>query len=190
MVDSSAWLFDMRRSIEEKVEAELKIERANEQRIPLQGETEVIFRVYQGKYFVPKAIYIVGAHEELGNLAPNTVAMYDDGTHGDQRAGDGVWSYTATFPPGTVVFYTYTNSGSKGKWEGLDIPAIRRFKVETPQTALRVYTPIDTFGTMYMYADGWHTNAAGNALIAKAVLEELKRDERVQRYLTQLQTRR
>jgi hypothetical protein len=37
---------------------------------------------------------------------------------------------------------------------------------------------------MYMYADGWHTNAAGNALIAKAVLEELKRDERVQRCLT------
>jgi hypothetical protein len=40
---------------------------------------------------------------------------------------------------------------------------------------------------MYMYADGWHTNAAGNVLIAKAVLEELKRDEGMQRYLTRLQ---
>jgi len=190
LVDSSALLFDARQRIEEEVEAKLQLQPSNTQRIPSQGETEVIFRVYQGKYSVPKAIYIVGAHEKLGNLAPNTVAMYDDGTHGDQRAGDGVWSYTATFPPGTVVFYTYTNSGSEGKWEGLDVPAIRRFKVETTQTGLRVYAPIDTFGTMYMYADPWHTNAVGNALIAKAVLEELKGDERVQRYLRQLQARR
>ena len=37
-----------------------------------------------------------------------------------------------------------------------------------------------------MYADPWHTNAAGNDLIAKAVLEKLKQEEQVQRYLTQL----
>ena len=50
----------------------------------------------------------------------------------------------------------------------------------------RVYAPIDTFGKMYMHADPWHTNAAGNDLIAKAVLEKLKNDEQVQRYLAQL----
>jgi lysophospholipase L1-like esterase len=189
-VDSSTLLLDVRRKIEEEIEAKLQLQPSNEQRLPLQGEIEVIFRVYQGTCSVPKAIYIVGAHETLGNLVPNTVTMYDDGTHGDQRAGDGVWSYTARFPPGTVVFYTYTNSGAEGKWEGLDVPAIRRFKVETTKTGQRVYAPIDTFGKMYMYADAWHTNAAGSELIAEALLEELQRDERVQRYLTQLQVRR
>jgi lysophospholipase L1-like esterase len=39
---------------------------------------------------------------------------------------------------------------------------------------------------MYMHADPWHTNAAGNDLIAKAVLEKLQNDEQVQRYLAQL----
>ena len=186
LVDSSALLFDARQRIEEEVEAKLQLQPSNVQRLPSQGETEVIFRVYQGKRSVPKAIYIVGAHEKLGNLVPNTVAMYDDGTHGDQRAGDGVWSYAAAFPPGTVVFYTYTNSGAVGKWEGLDVPVMMRFRVEATDTDRKVYAPIDTFGKMYMYADPWHTNAAGNELIAKAVLEKLKKDEQVQRYLAQL----
>jgi len=66
----------------------------------------------------------------------------------------------------------------------------RRFKVEPQHTGLRVYAPIDTFGKRYMHADPWHTNTAGNELIAKALLETLKKDARVQRYLTQLQARR
>jgi len=38
---------------------------------------------------------------------------------------------------------------------------------------------------MYMQADGWHTNAAGYELIASAILEELKDDGKVKRYLAQ-----
>ena len=38
---------------------------------------------------------------------------------------------------------------------------------------------------MYMQADGWHTKAAGYELIAKAILEELKEDGKVKRYLGQ-----
>ncbi len=34
-----------------------------------------------------------------------------------------------------------------------------------------------------MQADGWHTNAAGYELIASAILEELKDDGKVKRYL-------
>jgi lysophospholipase L1-like esterase len=188
LVDSSALLFDAQRRIEEDVEAKLKLQPSNEQRITSQGETKVIFRVYQGKRSVPKAIYIVGTHEMLGNLVPNTVAMYDDGTHNDQRAGDGVWSYTAAFPPGTVVFYTYTNSGAEGKWEGLDVPVIRRFNVETTKTGLKVYAPIDTFGKMYMHADPWHTDASGYELIAKHLLEVMKGNEKVQAYLRRVTT--
>jgi hypothetical protein len=64
-------------------------------------------------------MYIVGNHPKLGKLVPNKVAMYDDGTHGDQTAGDHVWSYSATFAPGTKLSYVYSNSGEEDKWEGL-----------------------------------------------------------------------
>jgi hypothetical protein len=38
---------------------------------------------------------------------------------------------------------------------------------------------------MYMQADGWHTNAAGYALIARAMLEGWNDDRKVKRYLAQ-----
>jgi len=55
-----------------------------------------------------------------------------DGAGGDQRAGDGVWSATATFAPGTRVSYVYTNSGARGRWEGLDIPHLRSVVIPAP----------------------------------------------------------
>ena len=101
-----------------------------------------------------------------------------------------MWSYAATISPGTTIFYTYTNSGAEGKWEGLDVPVIRQLRVEMADHGKRLYAPIDTFGKMYMHADPWHTNAAGNALIARAVLETLYKDARVKRYLAHLQAQK
>jgi hypothetical protein len=37
-------------------------------------------------------------HQALGAWAPNVVPMFDDGTHGDAQAGDGVWSVTFELP--------------------------------------------------------------------------------------------
>jgi hypothetical protein len=132
---------------------------------------------------VPESIYIAGAHPLLGDGVPNKIAMYDDETHGDQRAGDMVWSYAATFSPGTKLLYVYTNSGEEGKWEGLDVPEIRRFTVKTPNRGNKLYRPIETFGKIYMQADGWHTNAEGYKLIAKALISTLKENNHVKRYL-------
>jgi lysophospholipase L1-like esterase len=146
---------------------------------------EVVFRVFAGDYPVSSAIYISGTHPDLGDTEPNRVAMYDDGTHGDQRAGDRVWSFTATVPPDSTIFYVYTNSGEAGKWEGLDIPEVRRLTVDAPDDGGRVYRPVETFGEMYMQADGWHTNAAGYQLMADAVLQELKKNEKVMEHLGQ-----
>jgi lysophospholipase L1-like esterase len=39
--------------------------------------------------------------------------------------------------------------------------------------------PVETFGEVYMQADSWHTNAYGYELIAKALLEKIKQDEKV-----------
>ncbi|MEK6708994.1 MAG: hypothetical protein AABZ64_00285, partial [Nitrospinota bacterium] len=146
-------------------------------------EAEVTFRVYAGDAPVPGAMSIVGTHERLGNLTPNKVIMVDDGTGGDQRARDKVWSYTAKFKRGAKLFYTYAHSGRQGHWEGLDVPVLRSLVVEPPAGVSRLYAPIDTFGKMYLYADPWHTDAQGNRLIVGALLDQLRRDEKVKSYL-------
>ena len=180
LVDSGALHAAARKRIEDDLEARLDLRPPLPGRARANGEVEVVFRVFLGARPVPRAVYIAGAHPKLAESVPNKLAMYDDGTHGDQRPGDGVWSYSATFPPGTRVVYVYTNSGKEGRWDGLDVPYVRRFVVEGDE---RVYRPIESFGKIYMQADSWHTDAAGYELIAKAVLEKLKQDERFQRYV-------
>lgn len=183
LVDSSALIAEARRKLEEELEGKLDLRPPKAPRALAKGEIEVIFRVYLGKYPVPTAVYIVGTHPKLGALVPNKVAMYDDGTHGDQRAGDRVWSYSAMFSTGKRVFYVYTNNGKEGQWEGLDVPWIRSFTVEAKNNEEKVYRPIESFGKIYMLADGWHTDAAGYELIAKALLEALKKNDKVKTYL-------
>ncbi len=188
LVDSQGLIAEAKRGMEETLEAELDLRPpATAGRAPVDKEIEIVFRVYVGKRPVPKAVYIVGAHPELGDLVPNKVAMYDDGTHGDQRGADNVWSYSARFSAGIRVFYTYTNSGREGRWEGLDVPHVRTFRVEAPGGKGPVYRPIESFGRIYLQADSWHTDAAGYGLIATALLETLKRDKGVQGYLARME---
>lgn len=65
---------------------------------------------------VPAAIYIAGGRPELGGWQPNLVRMYDDGTHGDRTAGDGLWSLRVKLPANVEIQYKYTNSGTLGQW--------------------------------------------------------------------------
>ena len=69
--------------------------------------------------------------------------------------------------------YVYTNSGREGRWEGLDVPALRTVVVDAP-AGRRLYRPIESFGKLYLQADAWHTDATGYALIARAVFDALK----------------
>ncbi len=66
----------------------------------------------------------------LGNWKPNTQAMYDDGTHGDGKANDNIWTlafeapwWSATTAPdgaGPRIAYKFT-WGSEGKgWSGTE----------------------------------------------------------------------
>lgn len=181
LVDSSALIAERRKRIEEELEKKLALVPDKHSARSGNDEVEVVFRVYSEGYPVPEAMYIVGNHSKLGN-APNQIRMYDDGTHGDQRAGDRVWSYAARFPSGTDLFYVYTNSGREGKWEGLDLPAIRGFKV-AGRKERTIYRPIESFGKLTMQADNWHTNAEGYDLIANALLRTLKREPKVNDYL-------
>jgi len=137
-------------------------------------KTQVVFRVHEGRYGVPKQLSIVGNHATLGNFSPNTVALHDDGTQGDEHGGDHVWTFRATLPAGTRVRYVYTNSGAPGQWEGLDLPHIREVQVIAQPDGSPMYLPVETFGRLYMQADNWHTDAVGYELIAQAVANALK----------------
>ena len=174
LVDSYAIITNARKQTEDDLEKQLDLFPHGEAagKTPNTAVT-VVFRVSPGTFPVPIRLSIVGTDPRLGALTPNTVAMHDDGTGGDQRAGDGVWSYSATFRPGAHLSYVYTNSGAPGPWEGLDIPHIRSIQVPAASDGAPVYLPIETFGRIYMQADNWHTDATGYDLIARAVSDAI-----------------
>ena len=175
-VDGQALVADARRTIEKNLEARLDlVERGNHFQPAPAGKTTVAFRIYRGQVAVPKGLSIVGADPQLGALVPNVVAMRDDGAGGDQGAADGVWTHTAAFAPQTTVSYVYTNSGTPGQWEGLDVPYVRRVEVPESPDGRPVYLPIETFGRIYMQGDGSHTDAAGYDAIGHAVARAIAR---------------
>jgi alpha-amylase/alpha-mannosidase (GH57 family) len=109
-------------------------------------EQAVIFTCNAQREKVPRAIYIAGNLPLLSSWRPNVTRMYDDGTHGDHKAGDGIWSLEVEVPVGVEVQYKYTNSGEPGRWDpGEEFPVRHRtFKV-SEQTASTVVIE-DTFG--------------------------------------------
>src|SRR5262249_11122391 len=195
LIDGSAIIRQERQRIARQLESRLDLQvsainNADENKDRPVGEAEsnevdVVFRLYAGEYAVPRAMYIVGPEDTLGGLIPNKVAMHDDGTHGDERAGDSVWSYTARLLRGAKVFYVYTNSGRESRWEGLDVPHIRSFELKLEDQRTRIYQPIETFGKIYAQADSWHTDAAGYDLIAQAVFDALTQGRKFRKYLRQ-----
>jgi lysophospholipase L1-like esterase len=177
LVDSCKLIWKAREQNDKQLEKQFGLEPAPTSQNP-NGGVEIVFRVYNDRARVPKAMSIVGPYAQLGDNVPNNVLMFDDGTHGDQKAGDSIWSYSATFSPGQKIFYIYTNSGAEGRWENIDLPKVRSFTI--PASAVVVYRPIETFGKLYLQADASHVNAEGYDLISRAVRDALEQDEKVQ----------
>ena len=107
----------------------------------------VVFQCDARNMYVRKGIYITGNQELLGNWKPNTVKMYDDGTHGDRQQNDSVWTIELRFPVGTEIQYKFTNSGPSGEWNpGEEFPSGNRRVFLDGSTDRVVLT--DTFGKM------------------------------------------
>ena len=155
-VNSKKLLDDVRADVSREVETRLGLHPSDTESSSLSpavpagftGPVEVVFRIQAGRWPVPNAVYIAGSHPSLGDGVPNRVRLYDDGSHGDERAGDGVWSYAVTFENGGRIFYVYTNSGREGHWEGLDVPDLRFMTVRVDRANARVFRPIETFGAL------------------------------------------
>jgi lysophospholipase L1-like esterase len=189
LVDSCELIVAARQRIEDELEKRLALQPSSPSP-SVSSETSVVFRVFTEPTPVFKAMYIAGPMPQLGDNVPNRVAMFDDGTHGDQKAGDNVWSYTATFSPGQKVFYVYTNSGTEGRWENLDVPKVRTFTVPAGGGIVYqpVYRPIETFGKLYLQADGSHTNSEGYQLIAREIRDRLVQNVQFKSLLQRLET--
>jgi alpha-amylase/alpha-mannosidase (GH57 family) len=114
-----------------------------------QSDLEMVTVVFQcdarGMY-VRKSLYLVGNCEELGNWIPNKVRLYDDGSHGDQVAGDNIWTIEIALPVGAEINYKYTNSGAEGNWNpGEEFPGVNR-KIQVEKTETRKMLLLDRFG--------------------------------------------
>jgi lysophospholipase L1-like esterase len=175
LIDSYAIIENTRNQIQQDLEKRLDLGSRGELPPRAADGVTIVFRVLAGSFPVPTRLSIVGTDPQLGALSPNTIALHDDATNGDQRAGDGVWSYAATFRPGARISYVYTNSGRPGQWEGLDLPHIRSIQVPAVSDGRPIYLPIETFGRIYMQADNWHTDRVGYDLIARAVADAILR---------------
>lgn len=92
-------------------------------------------------------LFIAGNLPSLGAWTPNQIQMFDDGTRGDQKAGDQVWSLQVEIEAGTEILYKYTNSGRKGEWSpGEEFPGEnRRFVV--PDSGDEAVVVRDVFGS-------------------------------------------
>lgn len=84
---------------------------STENSIPVRFECDAV------GIYVRKSLFVVGSHESLGNWTPNRIKLYDDGSHGDQKAGDGIWSVEVRLPLGAEIEYKFTNSGAEGSWQ-------------------------------------------------------------------------
>jgi alpha-amylase/alpha-mannosidase (GH57 family) len=80
----------------------------------------VLFTCDASNEVVLGRIYIAGNLSQMGSWVPNSLPMYDDGTHGDAAPGDSVWSLLLGLPLGELIEYKYTNSGERGKWGDSD----------------------------------------------------------------------
>ncbi len=109
----------------------------------------VLFQCDARDIQVPSRICITGNIPQLGEWKPNTVQMYDDGTHGDVTASDGIWTLAVEVPYGVEVQYKFTNSGIEGMWvPGEEFPAQHRsIKLELRHGETQIVL-LDSFGKM------------------------------------------
>ncbi len=102
---------------ERKKQFELDLEPSGMDYFDESPKTTYQFRVHSDDpRILASGISIVGNHPDLGDGVPNAVKMYDDGTHGDERAGDRVWSLQILMQTPQPIQFTFTVNGSKGEW--------------------------------------------------------------------------
>ncbi|MEY3015556.1 MAG: hypothetical protein RIT45_4291 [Pseudomonadota bacterium] len=115
-------------------------------------------------------------NQQLGNWVPNKVRMSDDGTGGDAKAGDGIWTYAfvapwwdrATAPDGAGVRLAYKFTwGSEGQgWTGSEeFPGNQRILELNDVNGDRVIVRFDHFADEATNKDKANGNFEGCGVV-------------------------
>ncbi len=106
----------------------------------------------------------------LGASTPNTIPMYDDGTNGDETAGDNIWTVTFDLPrtPGKVlrIGYKYTWGFQGAQWSGSEEwPGNSRILEVVDDNADNIVWRRDVFGDEATNKDNSNLNLNGTGTI-------------------------
>jgi hypothetical protein len=119
------------------------------------------------------ATYRVQGHPYLNKGATFDELLYDDGTHGDEKSGDGVYSIRIDIPGDFATLeYLYLRDGEP---EFKPLPPLSS-SIGDRLVALSTETvgPVDVFGESYLMAERAHPNKDGAANVARLVAERVQ----------------
>lgn len=169
LVDASGILEDVGERTLAANDRALGLEVAPGRRCIVRDAACVLLRVEMSGEPSGHPAFVMGNQRQLGSFTPNQVELYDDGSHGDQRAGDGVFS--RLFPLGApgVVTYAFTDGETPGSWTGLENYRLRAFEVRAGDMGRLVAPPVAAFGRRVLRSDPSHPDAAGHQAIADAL---------------------
>jgi hypothetical protein len=106
----------------------------------------------------------------LGASTPNTIPMYDDGTNGDEKAGDNIWTITFDVPrtPGKLlrVGYKYTWGTRGAVWSGSEEwPGNSRILEVVDDNNDNIVWRRDVFGDEATNKDKSNLNQSGHGVV-------------------------
>ena len=127
-------------------------------------------------------MWVKGYHGTPGSHFDFVAAMYDDGTHGDQVASDGVFTTTVDLPSSVGRIEYMFFDGETPELQSLPpIPSTMGNRVLLVQG--EAIGPIETFGRPFLMAEQTHPNADGQRVIATGVADEIEKTDVFRRFL-------
>jgi lysophospholipase L1-like esterase len=170
LVDGSAVLAAGARTMATQAEVRLALVAPPPSVVAAAEKVTLVFRVDMSSEPKGRGAYVMGNSTPLGRLTPNVVRLYDDGTHGDQRPQDRIWSLAVAMRPTAInLVYLFTDGDAPGAWRGLENYVSRTIAIREADVGRVVLLPIEDFGRRWLRSDAAHPDAEGYRLIARAL---------------------
>ncbi len=130
-----------------------------------------------------------GNHPKLGNLVPNKIAMYDDGTHGDQKRGttSGLIQQHFRQGPSSSMFIPTVAKKGNGKAWMFHILGVSRSKLKTARKSFT--DPSSPSGKFTCTLIHGIPTPLGMSLLLGLYSTTLKKNEQVKDYLRQAKSK-
>lgn len=123
--------------------------------------------------------YRVLGEGDLGGRGQFDEVLYDDGTHGDELARDGVFSVSLQFSRMVGAYRFKFYQGEIPEFQSLP-PLPSQFGDRVVRPAGNVVTPVHQFGDLLFLAERTHPNARGHEIVASQVAELVEEQLAVQ----------